>query len=156
MLRDRLVCHRRGHLQRMCRSAKAGNSNPSKTPRRKVGVKQVGESEDSESEADDLWLVEEVGGIHKLYQPPIKVPVCVDGVNVCMELDTGASVSIVSEAQYKQWWPGRSLDSSPIKLQTYSKQLLRVLGSLSVMVDYEGQRATLVYPLWLWKGVGPC
>ena len=45
-------------------------------------MKQVGESEDSESEADELWLVEEVGGIHKLYQQPIKVPVCVDGVNV--------------------------------------------------------------------------
>ena len=60
------------------------------------------ESEKSDAEADDLWLVEEVGGIYKLYQPPIKVPVCVDGVKVCMELDTGASVSIVSETQYKQ------------------------------------------------------
>ena len=60
---------------------------------------------------------------------------------MCMELDTGASVSIVSEAQYKQWWPGRSLDSSPIKLQTYSKQ---PLGSLRVVVDYEGHGATLL------------
>ena len=33
-----------------------------------TGVKKVGESEDSEFEADDVWLVEEVGGIHKLYQ----------------------------------------------------------------------------------------
>ena len=76
------VYHRRRHLQRMCRSADAGSSNPSGTaPTRRAGVKQVRESEDSESEADDLWLVEQVGGIHKLYQPPIKVPVCVDGVN---------------------------------------------------------------------------
>ena len=116
-------------------------------------MKQVGELEDSESEADDLWLVEEVGGIHKLYQPPIKVPVCVDGVNVSMELDTGASVSIVSETQYKRWWPGRSLDSSPIRLQTYSKQPLTVVGSLSVVVEYESQKFTL--PLVVVKGSGP-
>ena len=144
-------CHRRGHLQRMCRSANAGSSNTSGTA--PAGVKQVGESEDSESKADDLWLVEEVGGIHKLYQPPIKVPVCVDGVNVCMELDTGASVSIVSETQYKQWWPGRSLDSSPIRLQTYSKQPLTVVGSLSVVVEYESQKVTL--PLVVVEGSGP-
>ena len=78
----------------MCRSA-SGNPNPNKTPRSdKAGVKQV---EESETEADRL---KQVGGIHKLYQPPIKVPVLVDGVNVCMELDTGTSVSIVSETQY--------------------------------------------------------
>ena len=45
-------------------------------------MKQVGKSQDSESETDDLWLDEEVGGLHKLYQLPIEVPYCADGVNV--------------------------------------------------------------------------
>ena len=63
----------------------------------KAGVKQVEESEESETEADCLWLEELVEGIHKVYQPPIKVPVLVDGMNVCMELDTGTSVALLSE-----------------------------------------------------------
>ena len=64
-------------------------------------------------------MVAEVGEVNKLYQTPIQVPVSVDGVSVQMELDTGASVSIVSESLYKQYWPGRSLHNSTIKLQTY-------------------------------------
>ena len=66
----------------------------------KAGVKQVEESEEPEAEA----LSTSNQGSYLL--------VCVDGVDVCMELDTGASVSIVSETQYKQLWPGRSLDTS--------------------------------------------
>ena len=51
----------------------------------KAGVKQVEESEEPEAETDGLWLVEEVGAIHRLSQPPIKVLARVD---VCMKLDT--------------------------------------------------------------------
>ena len=139
-------CHRRGHLQRMCRST-SRNPNPSNTHRsdkkHNTGVRQVEESEESKAEVDGLWLVEEVGAIHRLSQPPIKVPVHIDGVDVCMELDTGTSVSIVSETQYKQLWPGRSLDTSQIRLQTYSREPLVVVGSLNVIVEYEAQKVTL-------------
>ena len=70
-----------------------------------------------------------------------------------MEVDTGASVSIMSEGQYKQLWPGRSLRVSAIRLETYSKQSLVVLGSLEVQVAYESQVETL--PLVVVKGEGP-
>ena len=149
-------CHSVGHLQKMCRSA-GGHSNPKKVPRSdrqkkrkaKAGVRQVEESEESEAEGS-LWLVEEV---NRVCQPPISVSVSVDGVDVCMELDTGASVSLVSETQYKQLWSGRSLDRSDIRLQTYSKEPLVVIGSFDVIVEYEGQKVTL--PLIVVKGSGP-
>ena len=109
-------------------------------PRRDVDVRRRVvrrlESEESSSELEDfLGLVTEVGEINRLHQPPIKVPVRGDSVQVQMELDTGASVSIVSENQYKQIWPGRSLDKSTIRLQTYSKEPLIVVGSLVVQVE---------------------
>ena len=85
--------------------------------------------------------------VNRVCQPPI------DGVDVCMELDTGgASVSLVSETQYKQLWSGRSLDRSDIRLQTYSKEPLVVIGSFDVIVEYEGQKVTL--PLIVVKGNG--
>ena len=111
------------------------------------------EESDLENMENLLTMVREVGEVKKLYQPPIKVPVSVGGVQVSMELDTGASVSIVSEDLYKQYWPGRSLDSSTIKLQTYSKQLLVIVGSFNVPVEYGSQKATL--PLVVVKGNGP-
>lgn len=70
-----------------------------------------------------------------------------------MELDTGASVSLVSESQYKQLWPGRSLDPSDINLQTYSKEPLVVMGSFDVEVVYDNKKVTL--PLVVVQGNGP-
>ena len=148
-------CHKVGHLQKMCRAAK-GRPNPKKFPRhdkykKRAGINQARESGESDDE-DFLLMVEEVGGIHRIYQPPIKVPVSIEGTTVCMELDTGASVSLVSESQYKQLWPGRSLDPSDINLQTYSKEPLVVMGSFDVEVVYDNKKVTL--PLVV-QGNGP-
>jgi len=62
-----------------------------------------------------------------------------DTQDVCMNLDTGASVSIMSETKKKQLWPGRSLSPSQLKLQTYSKEHLVVVGSQDVQVCYENK-----------------
>ena len=69
-------------------------------------------------------VVEEVRGIEGSYRPPLKITVKLDAQDVCMNLDTGISVSIMSETKSKQLWPGRSLSPSQIKLQTYSKEHL--------------------------------
>ena len=113
-------------------------------------MKQLQESESSE---EDYLLLDTVGEIHGLYQPPIKVPVQIDGRDVEMELDTGASVSVMSEKLYKQLWPGRSLSTTPIRLQTYSKQPLDVIGSVEATVYYEGKGFPL--PLVIVKRDGP-
>ena len=70
-----------------------------------------------------------------------------------MEVDTGASVSIMSENRYHELWPRRGLSTSTIRLQTYSKEPITVVGSTDVQVVYQGQKATL--PLVVVKGDGP-
>ena len=59
----------------------------------------------------------------------------------------------MAEKQCKQLWPGRSLGATTIRLQTYAKQPLAVLGSLDVQVVYEQQKVTL--PLIIVEGNGP-
>ena len=154
-------CRRVGHLQKVCRSA-GGRANPrefqlSAKPRKhrdKIGVSQIQDSQESDSEEEaNLWLVEEVGEVNRVYQPPITVLVRIDGISVAMELDTGASVSLISESQYRQLWGGRRLSTSYIQLQTYSKEPLIVLGTIEVTVEYESQKVTL--PLVVVKGGGP-
>ena len=70
-----------------------------------------------------------------------------------MEVDTGASVSIMSETLYHKLWPRRGLKEPTIRLQTYSKEPIPVVGAAQVQVAYEGQTATL--PLVVVKGKGP-
>ena len=76
--------------------------------------------------------------------PPIKVQIKLDECCVPMEVDTGASVSLMSEALYHKSWPGKSLSTSLIKLQTYSRDTITVLSTTEVQVSYQDQTATLL------------
>ena len=78
-------------------------------------VGRMGESEESDKDDEQ--------GLQALYHlrtrvaattPPITVQVKLD-----MEVDTGASLSLMSESTYKRIWPGRMLEPSHVQLQTY-------------------------------------
>jgi hypothetical protein len=63
-----------------------------------------------------------------------------DGCVVDMEVDTGASVSLISENTFKTLWRGRSLQPSSVRLRTYLKETIPVVGCTNVLlnVDYNG------------------
>ena len=69
---------------------------------------------------------------------------------LCMEVDTGASLSIISESTFFRLWPKRNLDT---KLQSYTGDAISVLGCVQTLVSYEGQTAEL--PLVVVQGRGP-
>ena len=67
------------------------------------------------------------------------VVVQVNQADLMMEVNMRASVSLISEATYKQLWKGHLLiypNLNKIKsgLRTYSGELLSVLGSIDVNV----------------------
>ena len=62
-----------------------------------------------------------------------------------MEVDTGASVSLMPKNRYHNLWPGRSLTTSAIRLQTYSKQPISVVGSTEVELHTKARR---LHCLW--------
>ena len=45
----------------------------------------------------------------------------------------------MSENVDHKLWPGRSLDSTTVRLQTYACESLEVVGSATVQVGYEGR-----------------
>ena len=60
-----------------------------------------------------------------------------------MEVATGVSVSTMCEATYYELWPRRGISKTNLKLQTYSKQPIVVVGSADVQLSYQGQTAQL-------------
>ena len=89
----------------MCRSKSKehipsrGISNPRtpRKPRKHRGVRHA----EAESKTDEEYEnVSHIRGV-KSKTPPIQVPVKVDGTSIQMEVDTGASVSLMSERQFK-------------------------------------------------------
>ena len=88
-------------------------------------------------------------------RPPLMVPVSLDGRSVEMELDTGAALTVCSDAGYRQLWPsdGPELTPCTVTLRTYSGEQLSVLGQANVNVGYNGGTTRL--PLIVVKGDGP-
>ena len=68
-------------------------------------------------------------------------------------MDTGASISLMSERTFSKMWPGRTLQPSTLKLRTYLKETIPVVGCTTVNVNYNGQFCKL--PLVVVAGGGP-
>ena len=162
---QKVVCHncdKKGHLKRACRSksstAKPKGATGRTTRRRSQTVHRVDE-DDSESEEEEeqesksrKHPIQHLKTSKPSHTPPIQVHVKVR-VDVSMEVDTGASVSLMSECTFRRLWPQRELHPSKVRLHTYSKDPLSVLGCCSVNIGYLGQTAKM--PLQIVAGSGP-
>ena len=80
--------------------------------------------------------------------PPVHVKVKIHGRFIDMEVDTGASVSLIDEATYYKNVP---LKETEIRLNLYTSKI-EIEGCLDVDVEYNGQHAKL--PLVVVKGRG--
>ena len=139
-------CGKKGHIARACRS-KSSTQEP--RPQRKLTQHTTHNvTEDSED-----YTMYNLSGVSV---EPLKVTVRVDNADLDMEVDTGASVSIISEDTYSRLWPeGQqpSLQESTITLRTYGGEQLSIKGSLTVDVQYKDQKAHL--QLVVATGQGP-
>ena len=85
---------------------------------------------------------------------PLVITVNLNGVDVSMELDTEASLSIISEETFRSIaQPMDNLQPTDIALTTYTGESLSIMGTYNVQVCYQSQVHTL--PLIVVKGHGP-
>ena len=82
-----------------------------------------------------------VNSVSQSVPESFKVPVEINGTPVTMELDTGAAVSLVSEATWSEQLHRPKLEPCTLKLQSYPDRNLEVLGSCSVQVQVNGDTA---------------
>ena len=99
-------CGKKGHLAKVCRSTPKPQQDPTQVLRRKRRSAQPvrGVEEDSEKSSEDEF-VNTIGSVRRGSDspPPIKVQVGVDDRVIGMEVDTGASVTIMAESTYKRY-----------------------------------------------------
>ena len=78
--------------------------------------------------------------VHIDSQSPYLVTLHVDGVPLQMEIDTGSSLSLISESTFWRLWPNRTLEDSLTNLTMYSGAQLQVLGTVDIQVCQAGTR----------------
>ena len=139
-------CKKKGHLASVCRKKQAQNKTKPREQTNRIDEESSADDDDDQEYA--LYRVS--SGSSK----PILVPVTLDGVHMEMELDTGASVSLVSEETFRQLQEkGATLSPSQAKLCTYTGQAIEIAGLAEVRVEHNDQSTTL--PLFVTQGKGP-
>ena len=109
-------CGKAGHLQKACKSSgQKGSGQKQNNPK---PVRKVGESEELDKLEASLFHIKSKSSV-----PPIEVQVQIDDCRVTMEVDTGATMSLMSQQTFQRLWPGRSLQSTKVRLCAYSFQL---------------------------------
>ena len=97
------VCFRRGHIATVCDEKGKGTTIKQKTTSKKQGADHVTSNnvEDVKAvECDDGEQIEYIHSIHTMRHkkvPPFNVTLKINGLVVRMEMDTGASLSIINE-----------------------------------------------------------
>ena len=138
-------CKKKGHLAKMCRNRRDPITTGKSTTK---GMYQV--TLDDDRTQDDFYRV------HNLLGPltnPIQVTVSIENQDVLMEVDTGASLSVISETTYKSLSSVPPLQPTQAKLCTYTGESLGVLGSISVSVQHNEKQKQL--SLLVVSGNGP-
>ena len=144
-------CKKKGHIARACMSMP-------RPPNRAQGNRQqthlLTEVENSLSDTDPAYPLFNVTNTST---KPLLVTVELNQAPVEMEVDTGASVSLISKDTYDKLWPNLTtapaIQKSDILLRTYTGEHLDVVRSISVDVHYKEQIAHL--PLTVVAGRGP-
>ena len=140
-------CGKQGHLKRMCRQGQPQtrqHSDGKEATKKRIGTV----TNATTSSSDGLYAINDKSSVK-----PFTVDVKLNGKPFSMELDTGATVSLISENTFKQLFPGTKLQPSNTQLHSYSRESISVLGQIQVEVSYGDQCVKL--PLLVVAGGGP-
>lgn len=134
------VCHKcrcKGHLARVCkgktvRVTSAGGS--AFLSRKHHSIHTVDDEERRyETQAPQVYEMWQVRAPDH-DGSPYRVEVSVNGTSLIMEIDTGASVSVVSEETFRRIFPSCRLEPSSVRLKGYTGELSPVQCSLPATV----------------------
>ena len=150
-------CKKVGHYASVCKTKPSSDSvsgnKPSGRKRDFAETKYVEEVVEEGTDDDEVLGIFTAKDSEKDGRTPIHVSVMLDQKSCKIQLDTGATVSILPKALYDQQFSHWSLCSTKIKLQAYNGVRIPVYGEVHLPVVYEQQE--LVLPLNVIDGNSP-
>ena len=139
-------CHERGHIKPICPSKPKSQANHKSKSRHVHLVNTAETSTDDETDPNLNTMTAVTIGQHSAtIVAPYYVTVKIDGKPLKMEIDTGAAVTIINNADFKRLGLNRTLEEPDIILNTYTKERVTPLGKCSVSVTHNNttSKATL-------------
>ena len=123
-------CHNKGHTSKVCRKKAKAN---------KVKVNNVVQTKENFAEVDDDEFYN-ICSLSMSRNPPLVVEAKINGTDIKMEVDAGASRSIINiETCNAIRRKSDSLTYTNSKLRTYSGDVIRPEGMIEASLMYENQ-----------------
>lgn len=132
-------CQKKGHMAKVCK----GKKKPQKQGRhgRRPDGKQRTHFVEESADQDDVYAMYHLSSDRK---KSLKVDLELCGRKNTMEIDTGASKTILNEATYGRLRDALGpLQTTKAALSTYTGERIPVLGAVMVPVEYEGKKRNL-------------
>ena len=156
-------CKQKGHIRKMC-NAKS-NSKPPRKPQSKNSNNSsnvnFANCDKVPTECDVDPIYEFVFSVREnVSDDPIVVDVTLNSVRVPMEMDTGATCSLIPRSRYEQLWPEAStrpfLDASNTVVKAYGGTPLKVVGEINVAARLDSGSSVESTRVVVVDGKGPC
>ena len=144
-------CGKVGHLKKVCRQALKPEKSTSQG-RGRVNVMQDNTQEHYE-QTDNGHSEYQLFTMTSSSNSPLKVEMTLGGKPHTMEIDTGASVSVISKTTYQREFNEYELQENSVHLTTYGGEPLSVCGELVIDVAHGDNKAQL--PLLVVDKDGP-
>ena len=144
-------CGKKGHLKSVCKCSKQKGKATMVKPRKPHDSSTVHrvETQDSGEETYQLFTMKENAN-----SPAFCAHLRINGNDLVMEIDTGSSVSIISEGTFGKCFADNILlTPSTSKLRTYTGEVMPVVRMAEVDVEYKGQKECM--SLLVVPGNGP-
>ena len=151
-------CHKKGHTVRKCCQKKQNDERTRLSMKRAPPRKPIHQLESEQEENNYKETVEQLD-MFNLYKlegsrvKPLFVNVNIEGKTIQMEVDTGASMSVISEKIFQKCIPELTIQPSNLKLKTFTWEIITPFGSAYVNVELDKQKYTL--PLTIVPGDSP-
>ena len=144
-------CGITGHIAKVCRSSKAPRHR-SRSPIRNSQLPEKATAQEGTNRQEEYTLFH----FRDKVVDPLKITVSANGVQLPMQIDTGAAVSVISKMTYNRLWSAAKrppLQHTSVQLRTYSGEKLPVCGQVQVLVSCRGLEVRL--SLVVVSGKGP-
>ena len=141
-------CHKTGHIAKVCKSKPEEKSHHSGKKSHHY-LEEIPDLPDTEDSSYGLFTLQSET------HDPILIQLELNNVPVRMELDTGASLTLINKASYDLIAQNGqvALEQPVVNLRTYTGEAVRMLGSTTVKVKY-GEKC-IHLTVYVVEGKGP-
>ena len=157
-------CRKIGHIERACKSKnrEKKDNKPPFSQRKSMFHSYRGKKDRTTNQNHFMEEKDQFSTDIKDYQlysteiqnsRPYTVPILVQDREVLFQIDTGASLTLVSQDLYKSLSINKHLEPSTLELRTYTGEEMKIHGTVNVTVKHDKQTMTL--PIFVVEGHGP-